>query len=103
MSDHLPVVLTLESNQSLAISEELLTNKCHIIGSNIVKEQIRIFTDNFKPVLVEVYNSLGQSIIQISYYKSNETINISTLHKGMYLIRLQYENNIKILKFVKTD
>jgi endonuclease/exonuclease/phosphatase family metal-dependent hydrolase len=103
MSDHLPVVLTLESNQSLAISEELLTNKCHIIGSNIVKEQIRIFTDNFKPVLVEVYNSLGQSIIQISDYKSNETINISTLHKGMYLIRLQYENNIKILKFVKTD
>jgi endonuclease/exonuclease/phosphatase family metal-dependent hydrolase len=103
MSDHLPVVLTLESNQNLDIPEVLLTNNCYIIGSNIVSKQLRIFTKNLSGVALQIYNNLGQSIIQQKNYNNNTAIDVSGLSNGVYWVKIAYLNHIEILKFVKTD
>ncbi len=103
MSDHLPVVLTLESSQTLAIKEGITMQDCHIIGSNLVREQMRIFTDSLSKVSLVIYNSLGQNILERNNYENSQTINISFLRNGVYWVKISSHNSVKILKFVKTN
>ncbi len=103
MSDHLPVVLTLESNQTLHVKEGISNLHCHIIGSNVVREQLRIFTDILSNTKVTIYNNLGQAVINNENYQNEEYINVSSLKNGLYWIQVSYPNSVKTLKFVKTD
>lgn len=50
----------------------------------------------------EIYNLLGAQLLSIqTKNQSNVNINLSTLQKGSYLLRLKYRDDIKTFKFIK--
>lgn len=62
---------------------------------------------NFKfPVDVEnigvsIYNLLGKKVFQKNIQKNNPTADISYLAKGIYMVQIEGDNNIKTLKLLK--
>ena len=58
---------------------------------------------SFKSALdsVEIYNILGQNVLNRSLSQTNENINLSTLKDGIYIARITIDNSTKTIKFLK--
>ena len=58
---------------------------------------------SFKSALdsVEIYNILGQNVLNRSLSQTNENINLSTLKDGIYIARVTIDNSTKTIKFLK--
>lgn len=56
---------------------------------------------NFYIYGVEVYNTLGQQVLNIVINKPEETINISALNNGVYLAKVQAGTEQKTIRFIK--
>lgn len=101
MSDHLPVVLQLETNQALSIEKNNLTeNYLQFKNSNIISDVITLTVNS--SVLgrdIVLYNSMGQKIKTIVLDKNNKTIDATYLSAGIYYIKLQ--GAITPIKFIK--
>lgn len=68
------------------------------IYPNPVENQLNISGLNNSDWLIEIYNTIGQ----LKYAVNNlNTIDVSALEKGIYLIKIQVENQSKIIKFVR--
>ena len=50
---------------------------------------------------IEIYNILGQSILNKPLSKTEETIDLTNITKGAYLARINVENIYKTIKFIK--
>ncbi len=50
---------------------------------------------------VEIYNILGQNVLNRSLSQSTETVNLSTLKDGIYIARIKIDNSVKTIKFLK--
>ncbi len=101
MSDHLPVVLQLETSQALSVGENNFTKSyIQFATGNLISDNIRLIIDssiiNYK---MDVYNSMGQKIKTIILDKNNKTIDVTYLPAGVYYIKLQNANSA--LKFIK--
>lgn len=48
-----------------------------------------------------VLNSLGQTVKRIQVNNNNQTIDLSDLNAGIYLLRIESEDNIKKIKIIK--
>ena len=100
MSDHLPVTLELQLNETLNTSN--ISNDCglKIIGSNLISEQLQIqITINQSQVFV-IYNTLGQAVQNIqTYRKGFVNIDVSKLPTGIYYLASKTDTET-ILKFI---
>lgn len=105
-SDHLPVTLNIQTNQSFLSAPDLTISQptFEIIGTNIVNNLLKI---NINPLTNKntkliIYNTLGQKIKTILV--NNKTINIDTsyLSEGIYYISNNTIND-QPLKFVKLN
>lgn len=104
MSDHLPVVLTLESQDSnLKIDENDNISSAFIINSSQINENLRINMGKTNTANIKIFNILGQMVLQDNNYHNKHLIDISKLNKGLYLLQIQKVHYTKTLKFVKTD
>jgi CubicO group peptidase (beta-lactamase class C family) len=65
---------------------------------NPVNNQLNIFGFNKSNYAIEIYNTIGQ--VQLSVNNIN-TVDVSDLAKGIYFVKIQVENQSKIMKFVK--
>lgn len=65
---------------------------------NPVENQLNISGLNNLDYLIEIYNTIGQ--LQLAVNNSN-TIDVSALTRGIYFIKIQVNNQSKIIKFVK--
>lgn len=103
-SDHLPVTLELETNQSLSLDEIVLSSAIKFIGSNVVNEQIRLkIAEAFPSNTLEIRNQLGQLITTISVKnKLYLEENVSYLSNGLYYIATR-EFPSSPLKFIKAN
>lgn len=105
MSDHLPVVLTINADvtyPTTGIKSNEKLKHFKIIGSNIIKDQlaIEIMDDNPNITNAIIYNTLGQIVKQIRIQPSQKqyTIQFSEwLPNGMYFINYKHQ----VLKFIK--
>ena len=101
-SDHLPVVLSLETNTSLSISgdEEIaegLKLERTIIDSELV---LYINASSYFNQKLHIYNTLGQRVDNFQTNASQKQVfNINNLSNGIYYIGFS-ESNTKPLKFV---
>jgi endonuclease/exonuclease/phosphatase family metal-dependent hydrolase len=103
MSDHLPVVLSLETNQTLYSQEIYSNDTFHIVNGNIVYNNLIISSENIKKINIEIYDIAGQSVLKKSGYISNTPLNVQVLQTGIYFIHLKAENMHQIIKFVKSS
>jgi hypothetical protein len=105
MSDHLPVTLELQTNETLSTNNFNIKQAFSIIGSNIVKNELSIQIDTaiFKSDFVFIYNTLGQKIETYKVENINLLrINVSNLSNGLYYV-VTSNSNLKPLKFIKSN
>lgn len=50
---------------------------------------------------VEIYSILGQSVLSKSLSDNSESIDVSSLNDGVYLVKVNMDGNFKTIKFVK--
>ena len=50
---------------------------------------------------IALYNILGQNVLNKTLSQTEETIDLSTLNKGIYIGQVSFDNVVKTIKFVK--
>ena len=50
---------------------------------------------------IEIYSLQGQSVLSKSLSNTNESIDVSSLNVGLYLVKVYINDNIKTIKFIK--
>ncbi|MGB1308067.1 MAG: hypothetical protein ACPG6B_04100 [Oceanihabitans sp.] len=105
-SDHLPVTLELQLNQTfLSVPEFNASNFYEIIGTNITSNQLhlRANANQINSNKLYIYNPLGQIVKTIILDNTdNHRINVSTLSNGLYYITTP-NLNVEPLKFIKSN
>jgi hypothetical protein len=103
-SDHLPVTLQIETDESLLSVEEFnYSNGIEIVGTTIIKNQLTLSVTawNKHSKKLNIYNTLGQTVKRLSIHSSGlRTIECSDLSDGVYYISDVNSSN-KPLKFIK--
>jgi len=106
MSDHLPVVMELQTPQNiLSVNNYTVENKISIIGSNLITDTVslNISADLFNSNLL-IYNQLGQLVKTIKTATSNQIYaDVSNLSSGIYVITSTKNKFINPIKFLKTN
>ncbi len=103
MSDHLPVIMQLQTDQVLNLSDNLQSNYYfHLKNSNIISNSIVVEID---PMLLNnkivIYNSMGQIVKTSIAHKTILNIDATNLSGGIYYIVLQNSLNTSPLKIIK--
>ncbi len=104
MSDHLPVVMELETPENtLAVSSQNMVESVIFNRGNLVTDWLELKTsDNLKGLRLTVFNQLGQIVLKTNISSNNLTqLNTSHLKSGIYYIKI---SNLKLpnpLKFIK--
>lgn len=105
-SDHLPVTIQIETDQTLLdIQEFEYSNGIEIVGSNIIKDNItlRINYLKFKNDELVIYNTIGQKVKSITLYNSNTlSVSCNDLAEGIYYVTSN-KINTNPLKFIKLN
>jgi len=105
MSDHLPVTLQLQTNETLSANNFNLKQTFSIKGSNIVTNKLLIQINPllFKSNYLTIYNTLGQKIISVKTQNINLLqLNVSNLTNGVYYV-VASNNDLNPLKFIKSN
>lgn len=105
MSDHLPIVMNLETNKQIVLSNNtfLVKNAIELentlVSSNL---NIRLNSNVSENISLEIYNTLGQKLL-IFNSKNSEfiSIDVSSLAKGVYYLKTNLPAT-NAFKFVKT-
>ncbi len=102
-SDHLPVTLQLQTNQSLSIPELSTQEMIAILGSNLIEHTLNLKIDLSLQNQLELYiiNSLGQVVKTVDVNNSLISIDASQFSSGIYYITSS-KFQFKPLKFVVT-
>lgn len=102
-SDHLPVVMELETNETLLSIPTYQTESFQIMGTNMVDTtlEIQIHNQSLSTNKLYIFNTLGQVVKSIPLGTSNRlSIDVSGLKNGIYYIRMS-NTNVQPLKFIK--
>ena len=86
-------------NEVLSVEEFETTNFKYVFNSNL---DILNLTSSQNPFsAVEVFNLSGQKVISNKLSQTNETINLSNVSDGVYLVKIYINNKHKVIKLVK--
>lgn len=102
-SDHLPVVMELETNETLLSIPTYQTESFQIMGTNMVDItlEVQIHNQSLSSNKLYIFNTLGQVVKSIPLGTSNRlSIDVSGLKNGIYYIRMS-NTNVQPLKFIK--
>jgi hypothetical protein len=101
MSDHLPVTLKIETNQTLATQNDIVNkNLIQFNYGNIINDALSLsINESIINKTLYIYNSIGQKVFETKLKSTHSEIDISSLSEGIYLIKL--DNNNLVLKFIK--
>ncbi len=103
MSDHLPVVLRLETPLTLDIEDLSSTTEFTLEEGNLIHSELHILSGEKQQLSVMIYNTAGQLMLQQKKYMIGDAVNVSGWASGMYYLYLQTNKTQQIIKFVKTD
>lgn len=106
MSDHLPIIMDLETNKEIVLStDDFLALDSIIIENTIVSKNLNIqMGSNFsRNITFEVYNTLGQKLMKFnSETSAHLSIDVSQLTNGVYYLKTDQPVS-RMLKFIKTS
>jgi len=103
MSDHLPIVIQLQTDQVLNLYDDLLSNNyIQFKNGNVITKSIVLELDtSIITKKINVYNSMGQIVKSSLIEKTIMNIDATNLANGIYYISLQNSYNFTPLKFIK--
>jgi len=106
MSDHLPVVMELQTPQNLlSVNEYTVENNLRIVGSNLIYKNVSLYIspDLFNSDLL-IYNQLGQLVKTVKTTTINQiSIDVSNFPTSIYVITSAKNRFINPIKFVKIN
>jgi endonuclease/exonuclease/phosphatase family metal-dependent hydrolase len=104
MSDHLPVVMELETNQEIIILDtpQQPLVQPFSLKNTLVSQQLTVYAPQWdiQSDTFGVFNSLGQEILGFKINAATTLVNVAQLAKGVYYITNKSSN--QTLKFLKT-
>lgn len=106
MSDHLPVVMELQTPQNvLSTNSFIADNQLKIMGSNLINNFASIsINENLFNSELEIYNQLGQLVKTVQTSTNRQfNVDVSNFSTGMYVIRAVKNKSINPIKFIKTN
>ena len=104
MSDHLPVIMQLETNKEFVLGMnnfELISPIS--IEKTMVQDEVKLLiSENYSSTVeIAVFNTLGQKVLSLnSENEKNINLNVSFLQSGLFYIKTNI-TNARILKFLK--
>jgi len=105
-SDHLPVVMELETQQTLTVPSEILVeNFINFSQGNIVTNQLHILinVEKLQNSTLCIYNQLGQKVLEYSINSSNRiNLDVGHLSAGIYYLT-NNKLGVQPLKFLKIN
>jgi len=104
-SDHLPVTLQLETNETLLNIQSYNIDSFQIIGTNVIENTLTISINNKNQSAKKlcIYNTLGQVVKTVPLDSSkNMSLDVSYLSNGLYYISIP-SIDVQPLKFVKIN
>lgn len=103
MSDHLPVVLQLETNATLSLAdEEIKYELLQFADGNIVGNKLSLKADNrLLNGKISIYNQLGQTITTYTIDRENMEMDATNMLPGIYFLTVQHRQTRFSLKFIK--
>ncbi len=89
MSDHLPVVLSLEINENVSTIDLPLSDEDQIIEviPNPAKTEVTIICEATNPIDLQIFNLQGKLMLAQKGLEPKTTINITELPPGLYIIQ----------------
>jgi len=103
MSDHIPVVMELETPYSLNVNEFTSSSFVYFTSSNIENKQIELsVSENLLNTEYTIFNQLGQNVETSRFNQTNQNIDISTFSAGVYYLKIANTVHITPLKFIKS-
>jgi endonuclease/exonuclease/phosphatase family metal-dependent hydrolase len=104
MSDHLPVVMELETDQEIVILDtpQQPLVKPFSLKNTLVSQQLTVYAPQWdiQSDTFGVFNTLGQEILGFKINAATTLVNVAQLAKGVYYITNKSSN--QTLKFLKT-
>lgn len=106
MSDHLPVVMELQSNQQFLSTPEFTETieNIQLVNGNVISDELSLqINNNSESIDFEIYNTLGQKMKSFSVDSNTITkISVSELSLGMYYL-VPTNINSNTIKFLKVN
>lgn len=106
MSDHLPVVMQLRTaytfqNENTSIDQTNMDQPWHIVGKNVVSDQLLVRIPHDHQGTVFIINALGQMVKQLQMTAGTNLyqFNVSDLPNGIYIMKHTNTNEVK--RFIK--
>lgn len=90
---------------SIVVSETLSDNEfernafSHYYDENL--QTLNLESSNLPLTGIEIFSTLGQSVVNRPLSKKSEIINVSDLSPGVYLAKVEIDGNFKTLKFIR--
>ena len=104
MSDHLPVVMELETDQEIVILDtpQQPLVQPFSLKNTLVSQQLTVYAPQWdiQSDTFGVFNTLGQEILGFKINAATTLVNVAQLAKGVYYITNKSSN--QTLKFLKT-
>lgn len=86
MSDHLPIVLSLEKNQMVS-TIELENNSLIELSPNPAIDQIVVLKDGDNPMVVRVFNLHGTLVLEQDLFDRETVVDLIDLTSGVYVLQ----------------
>ena len=101
-----PIITNLTQNKYVEITLNLESNatigKLVTLWPNPVEDEIYIKFNGFSEFKVSVYNLLGQEVLSKGILSNNNSLNVTALRTGIYLLKATSKNgNSQTIKFIK--
>ncbi len=102
MSDHLPVVAELQSQNTLGTENNTINQpKISLTKGNIINDFLYIEADNsLINKKISIINTIGQNLISTIITNKNISFNTTNLATGIYYLKIEGIN--QVIKFVKS-
>jgi len=87
MSDHLPIVLSLDVNEVVSTDLALSSESLIEIAPNPANDQIDLIWNGSKPLDLSIFNLQGKLILEQKLLEQKTTVGIAHLPQGLYIIQ----------------
>lgn len=104
MSDHLPIVMQMATNKEIILkTEKFALEDLFALESNLVQDILTVHLKSMdsNPISFQVYNVLGQKLLEISENSRTVSLDVSHLSTGIYYLKTNLPSSLTF-KFLKT-